>query len=53
MTKIEKAVREVSDLRDFYRRIPKIKEGTREQATAEAPRVATRTSTDRNGKGGE
>lgn len=26
MTRIEKAVREVSDLRDFYRRIPKIKE---------------------------
>jgi len=24
MTRIERAVREVSDLRDFYRRIPKI-----------------------------
>jgi len=32
MTRIEKAVREVSDLRDFYRRIPKIGEvGVRRQ----------------------
>lgn len=36
MTRIEQAVREVSDLRDFYRRIPKIKE-KRGQATVEAP----------------
>ncbi len=42
MTAIEKAVRTVSDLRDFYRRIPKIR-GQKTKAEREQNELVQRT----------
>ena len=42
MTKIEKAVRAVSDLYDFYRRIPKVRSGPKQRGHPDFRSVTSR-----------